>query len=370
MGDETLRETLEAAYEEVGTDTPAPAASEETGRSTSDAPEPVRDTAPTEKSTGADEPAADSSGERKRGERGRFVKKTDGPQSDTTAPEPATATPETTPEQQPAEARPSIRAPESWKPGAREHWAKLPPDVQAEVSRREKEITSTLQTTAEDRKLASHFKESIRPFEAMILSENRDPVSAARELFATAHMLRNGTQVQKAQLVATMIKNFSVPIETLDALLVGEQAPDEDSKLQRLLDERLKPVQEFISQINGVKQQRTEATNTEVQTEIQKFAEDPKNEFFDDVREDMADLMEVSSRRGRSMSLSEAYDKAVQMNPEIKKVLDKRKADELQSKRDAAVSVAGGAPVQTASVGSSGSLREDVERAFSSVANR
>ena len=67
MAEQTLREALEAAYDEVGTDAPAPAAPEETGRPETDAPEPVRDTAPTEEPTADAKPAADSSGERKRG---------------------------------------------------------------------------------------------------------------------------------------------------------------------------------------------------------------------------------------------------------------------------------------------------------------
>src|SRR5262245_20362591 len=36
------------------------------------------------------------------------------------------------------------RAPTSWKPGAREHWAKLPAEVQAEVVRRETEVAKAL----------------------------------------------------------------------------------------------------------------------------------------------------------------------------------------------------------------------------------
>lgn len=370
MGDETLRETLEAAYEEVGAESPAGAAPEETGRPAQDAPEPVRDTAPTEKSTGATEPTADSSGGRKRGPDGKFLKKTDEPQPVTATPEPATATPEPTPESTPAEARPTIRAPESWKPVAREYWAKLPLDVQQEVSRREREITTTLQQTAEERKLASNFRESVRPFEAMIRAENRDPVTAASELFATAAMLRMGTPVQKAQLVANMVKNFGIPIEMLDSALVGEQIPDEDSKLQRLLDQRLQPVTEFISEFKSLKQQRQEKASGDVMTEIKAFSENPENEFFEDVREDMADLMELASKRGRPITLKDAYDRAIAVHPEISKVLSQRRAEEADRKRNAASSLPSSPPPQGGAKQSNGSLREDLENAFATVANR
>lgn len=370
MADETLRETLEAAYEEVGT-TPAPAAPEETGRPETDAPEPVRDTAPTERPEADTKPASEPTGERKRGPDGKFLKKSAEVQPETATPVQPEVIPETKPEETTTtEPRPSVRAPESWKPQAREHWAKLPADVQQEVARREREITITLQQTAQQRKLAEHFTESIRPFEAMIRAENRDPVTAASELFATAAMLRMGTPVQKAQLVANMVKNFGISIDALDAALVGEQIPDEDSKLQRLLDQRLQPVNEFINEVKSLKQQRMESAGAEVQTEIQRFAEDPSNEFFEDVRNDMADLMEVASRSGRKITLKQAYDRAVALNPEISQLLEQRKAAEVAKKRAAASSLPGSPPPQGGPKPGSGSLRDDLENAFAIVANR
>lgn len=370
MGDETLRETLEAAYAEVGTDTPAPAAPEETGRPEKDASEPVRDTAPTEEPAADAKPAAEPSGERKRGPDGKFLKTKAEIQAETAKPDQPTEAVEAKPDEPPPESRPTAKAPESWKPVAREHWAKLPADVQQEVVRREREITLTLQQTAQQRKLAEHFTDSIRPFEAMIRAENRDPVTAASELFATAAMLRMGTPGQKAQLVANMVKNFGIPIEQLDAALVGEQIPDEDSKLQRMLDQRLKPVTEFINEIQTLKQKRVQGTTDEVQTEIQKFAEDPKNEFFDDVRETMADLMEVASKRGRPMTLRAAYDQAIAMEPEIKSVIEQRKAADNAKKREAAASLPQTPPPQGGAKPGNGSLRDDIESAFASVANR
>lgn len=368
MGDQTLRETLEAAYEEVG-DPTASAAPEETGRPETDAPEPVRDTAPTEESGSDTKPDTEPSGERKRGEKGRFVKKNE-PQAEQAKPDQSEVPLETKPDEPLPEARPTTKAPESWKPIARELWGKIPVEAQQEVARREREITLTLQQTSEDRKLANHFKESIRPFEAMIRSENRDPVTAASELFATAALLRTGSPAAKAQFAANMVKNFNIPIDMLDAALVGEQIPDEDSKLQRLLDQRLQPVNEFITEVKSLKQKRQESAGSEVMSEIEKFSQDPVNEFFDDVREDMADLMEVASKRGRPLTLKEAYDKAIAFNPEIGKVIEQRKAEVAAKKRAAAASLPGGAPPQGGAKSSSGSLRDDLENAFASVANR
>jgi flagellar biosynthesis/type III secretory pathway chaperone len=370
MAEETLRETLEAAYEEVGTDPTPSAAPEETGRSAQDASEPVRDTAPTEEPAAGAKPAVEPTGGKKRGPDGKFLKTETETQAETASPDQPEAAIEAKPEEPPPESRPSVRAPESWKPVAREHWAKLPAEVQQEVARREKEITQTLQQTAQQRKLAEHFTESVRPFEAMIRAENRDPVTAASELFATAAMLRMGSPVQKAQLVANMVKNFGIPIDALDAALVGEQIPDEDSKLARLIDQRLQPVNQFINEVQTLKQRRTETVSTEVQTEIEAFANDPANEFFADLRDTMADLMEVASKNGRRLTLRDAYDRAVLLTPDVKAVVDSRKAATVAKKKEASASLPQTPPPQGGTGKEAATLRADIENAFASVANR
>lgn len=359
-----LRSALEAAYDKVERED-APAAPEESGRPEANAEEPVRDTAPTERS--------EPEGERKEqpsGEEERAVKKEPEVPAKEVTPDQTEAKSEAKSDEPKPEPRPLTKAPESWKPLAKEHWAKLPSEVQAEVARREREITQTLQQTSEERKLANHFKESIRPFEAMIRAENRDPVTAATELFATAALLRTGTPVQKAQLVADMVKNFGIDIQALDSALVGEEIPDEQSKITKLLDQRLQPVMSFIDEVKSVRASREATTNSEVMSEIEAFANDPKNEFFNDVREEMADLMELSSRRGRPLSLKAAYDQTIRYNPEIQQILQSRKDAEIAKKREAASSLPSKGAPRTGPQQSSGSVRDDIENAISSLANR
>lgn len=369
MTEETLRETLEAAYAEVEQPAPASAPPEETGGSDKDPAEPVRDTAPTEEPT-ADKPAAEPSGGKKRGPKGRFVKEeTEAPAAEPTA-EPTEPPAAESAEEREPEPRVWEKVPESWKPAAREYWAKLPAEVQREVARREKEITSTLQETANKRKLADSFSEAIRPYEAIIRSEGRDPVVAAGELFATATLLRMGTPQQKARLVANMVKNFNIPIDVLDSTLAGEVVPDETSKLQQIIDQRLAPVMKFVDEVQALKKRRENTVETQIDTEIETFAKNPENEFFDDVRETMADLMELASKRGKPLTLKEAYDKAIVLTPEVKSVIDARRKEEADKKRAAASSLPINPPPAATPTGSSNSLRSDIENAFAAVAGR
>jgi len=362
MSEETLRSALEAAYDNAERE--APAAPEEAGGSEANAEEPLRDTAPTERSEPEGRAKEPSGAERDEESVDSGV-----PAKEVT-PDQTEAKSEAKSDEPKPEPRPSIKVPESWKPIAKEHWTKLPAEVQQEVMRREREITQTLQQTAEQRKLADRFTEATRPFEAMIRAEGRDPVVAAQELFATAAFLRTGTPAQKAQLVANMVKNFGIPIDALDQALVGEEIPDEESKIANLLDQRLKPVMGFMEELKSLRSQREASTQQQIQTEIEAFAEDPQNEFFTDVREDMADIMEISSRRGHKLTLKQAYDKAVLANDEIQQILKKRKEAKIVEKQDAASSIPSKGAPRTGAVQGGGSLRSDIENAFNTLANR
>lgn len=343
-----LRSALEEAFnaQEGGDDTP----SSEAGGSTENTEESLRTAAPTERS----EPVGDTTESTDQPAPSGEVKKTEAPKAE------ADGTPYKNLE----------RAPESWKPVAKESWAKLPAEVREEVARREREIVMTLQNTAGARRLAEQYHQAVAPFEMMVRAENTDMITATRELFGQAAILRIGTPVQKAQLVAGVIKRFGVPIKDLDALLVGDTVPDEDSKIAQIIQQQLAPVRQFMSTIEGVKQQRAQQVDSTIDTEIQSFAKDKANEFFFDVKEDMADLMEVAARQGRSLTLKQAYDKAIAMNEGVQQAISKRKQEQVASAKRAGSSLPsrGAPPASGESQGDN--LRADLLAAMDSVANQ
>jgi phytoene/squalene synthetase len=131
-----------------------------------------------------------------------------------------------------------------------------------------------------------------------------------------------GSAAQKAQLVSNLIKQFSIDIPMLDNLLSGQKVDPEEDKLSRMLDARLKPVTQFLSEIQGAKQQRTESLTASAQETLAEFTQ--KAEFLADVKEDVADRLEMAARRGQVMTLQEAYDWACKAHPEISKVIASR----------------------------------------------
>ena len=257
------------------------------------------------------------------------------------------------------------RAPASWKPEAREHWAQLPENVRAEVARRESEVARTLQESAEARKTAEAVMKTIEPYQAFIKAENSNPIQAIDNLMSTAARLRTGTAPELAQLVAGIVNQYGTGrfgnafIEMLDSALAG-QAPQQDPQqiaIEQVLNQRLAPMQNMLTQFQQAQMAQQQQVAQAAQSEVQNFLD--QAEFGNDVREDMADLLETAQRRGQNMSLQDAYKKACLMNDNVRSVLTQRvrakgaqqTTQAAQKARSAAVQVSGSAPM--------GALKQD-----------
>lgn len=339
--------------------------------------------------TSAD-PAADSNQPaRPRDDKGKFVAKAKGGEGDLGAasiPAPEKAGGATAPSAPPlpaqtaapAAAAPTEKAPQAWKPAAREHWAKLPPEVREETVRREREHAQFMQQTAGDRKVAQQFNEAVAPFMHMIQAEGAEPISAVRNLMQTAAALRTAPPNQRAGIVAQIIQAYNVPIESLDQILAGQPAPQgqpqaQQQQQQQYHDPRL---DQLLYREQQREQQRVRAITERGQSEVAQFK--ASNEFAEDVSDLMADLMEVAAKRGEQMTLADAYQRAVAARPDIFKIVQQRQAAgnaakaraSTQRSRQAAVSVKGGSPVTPGTSREPSSIREALEEAFDSVGGR
>ncbi len=251
------------------------------------------------------------------------------------------------------------RAPASWRPEIREHWGQLPEPVRAEIARREVEVQRTLQESAEARKTVDAVMKTIAPYEAFIKAENSNPLQAIDNLMSTAARLRTGTAPELAQMVAGIVQQFGVGrfgngfIEALDQALAG-QAPQVDPQqaaIEQVLNQRLAPVQQMLTQFQQAQMAQQQQVQERAVSEVADFLS--KAEFGEDVREDMADLLETAQRRGQTLSLVEAYKKACLMNDNVRAVIAQRvkaqgaqqQTQAAQKARSAAVQVSGAAPV-------------------------
>lgn len=365
MTDTTLsiRESLEEAVEQVETSAPESSIEETSAPSAEVAPagtSPEPSNEPEQAESANPEESQAPREERVRDTLGKFTKKDEiqpGPKSE------------------PKQSR-EERAPQSWKPETREHWKTLPPEVRHEIARREGEFARVMQETAESRRFSEAVMKTIAPYEHFIKAEGSSPVQAIDNLMATAARLRTGTAPELAQLVSGLIQQFGVGrfgpgfVEVLDQALVG-QTPQVDPRevaIRRQLEQEIAPVRQFMNEVQQAKQQQEVMQQQAAGSEVQGFL--ANHEFAMDVKDDMADLIELASKRGRNMSLEEAYDRACRAHPEIGKIFAKRdqasqaasRNQVAQKARAAAVSVRG-APTPGPSGARGNDLRSIIESA-------
>lgn len=249
------------------------------------------------------------------------------------------------------------KAPNSWTPSERELWAKVPPEVKAVIQRRETQIQQVLSHSDGARRVAQEYVEVIKPFEQVIQSMGTTPREAVSSVMQTATALIIGTQEQKAAVLAEMFDRYGVDLGYLDKYLAAraERKPPPThsgaapSGTMQPLDPRLlqtlKPLFDLQKEIQETKAQREQRTQAQAQEAIASMEAQP---YFEDLREDIADVLELSAKRGVVLTLQQAYEKAVQLNPEVSKILGQRKQAATQntdmSRRRRAASSVSGAP--------------------------
>lgn len=248
-------------------------------------------------------------------------------------------------EQQVQQAQEPLAAPAGWKAGPREQWKNIPRAAQEEIHRREKETAQTLRQSAQARQLANDFQATINPFMPLIQSQNSNPLQAVKNLMTTAAGLTVGTQQQKAQIVREIIQNYGIDINTLDQVLAG-QPIQQGAPTHNAPPPWAAPIFQFMNGIQQQQQTRQQQMISDAEAETADFAS--KNEFFEDLREDMADMMELAAKRGVVLSIQDAYDRCAQLDPNIAPIISQRKAavrstqnTNIQRSRNAASSIAG-----------------------------
>lgn len=364
----SIRDALSSAFDDA--DAAAGAASDDPPARATDGPAK----APT------DEGQDGGSGERARDDKGRFAASTPKPPDATSAPA-APATPAPPGQQQarapmpPAPAPLELRAPAAWKPQVREMWGAVPAEVRAEIHRRESEHQHTLQAAAQARQFQDAFERVVRPYEIFIRAENSTPLDAVDNLMRMAAVMRTGTPSQKVDVVANIIKQWQIDLPMLDSVVAahvtGQPAPQfSGAQTQAFRDPRL---DQLLAAQHQQAQDNMRNMQAELTREVEAFAANPKNEFFEDVRAVMSDLIAMAAKRGEAMTMDQAYAKACQLDDNVSKILSQRASARQASAntnaalraRRAAASVRGDTTLNDgATVPRDDSIRASLEAAF------
>lgn len=243
----------------------------------------------------------------------------------------------------------AIKPPDAWSPAAKAKFAQLDPEIQQEVLRREAEVHKGFTAQDEHRNLGKQIDRVIAPYMPLIRQESGDPVKAVESLLQTAYTLRTANPVQKQDLLIGIANQYGIDLNAVFNRLAGGQSQVNPQVAQ--LEQRVAQLQQQLTQGSAQAQQAEEA---QIAQTIERFASDPKNTFYADVKAEMAALL----RAGRAKDLQEAYDMACWARPDIRPHLlqqqDQQRASDLKAKADKARLA--GASIAGSPTGSAGAM--------------
>jgi hypothetical protein len=267
------------------------------------------------------------------------------------------------------------KAPVSWGAKRNELWAKVPSEIRTIINKRESEIQQGMSQAGRIKQIADEYHQIVMPFENVIRSMNTTPREAITNVMQTATALIIGTQAQKCAILTEMVQRYGVDVAEFDKALTaalkggGQRQPNSQPHNEGQLDPRiLKSLQPLFSLQQRLEQ--AEGRNNErLQQEAVEAINSVENEtYFEDVRDDMADIMEISAKRGHIMTIKEAYTKACQIHPEISKLTatTRRTPSDALARARKASSTVRGAPGGSVT-NKTNDRRAQIEEAWNSV---
>jgi hypothetical protein len=236
---------------------------------------------------------------------------------------------------------PPVSAPMSWSAAMKAKWSSLSPEVQTYVARRDKENHEAITRAGQYVKSLGQVVEAYEPLGQLIATYQDDFARRGIPPAQGIAVLLDAQRRLDANPLAGLVQiGLSYGIDLRSALQAsgmlpqgGQSAPHSYSnplqnELVQSMQDRLGLHERWIM---AQQQAAHEAQNSEIQHTIAEFADGKAH--FDEVRPLMAALL----RGGQASDLADAYDMAVNAQPDIRRRIqaDQRKAEEDRRAADA-----------------------------------
>lgn len=201
------------------------------------------------------------------------------------------------------------KAPTSWSPKVREQWGKLPEDIRKEIVRREEASVQGVRRLQEEFQPVRQFAEQLSPFIQEARHLGADPTQYIANVMVAERQLRSQDPNEKFNALLNIADTYGIPLRQY---LGGEQAPAP----------AIPPAVQ--QELAAMRQWREQEQAQTLQRQIEEFSAGA--EFFNDVREQMAALLDA----GTAKDLKDAYEQAIWINPEVREVMLQRQEAEKQ----------------------------------------
>jgi hypothetical protein len=205
----------------------------------------------------------------------------------------------------PADAAPAdaVRPPpNTWKKEVAAKWATLPPEVRAEVERREQDMHRGIAQYKTQAEFAQTVERAMAPYQQTLQQLGISPDRAIGELMAADHKLRHGSPQEKTAYFAQLAHNYGI-----DLPAAAQHMAQVDPNVFALQNH----AQQLQSQLQQYQQTAQQQAEAQLNSEIAAFAADPSHSHFEAVKGHMSALLQA----GQAKDLADAYEQAVYANP-------------------------------------------------------
>lgn len=200
-------------------------------------------------------------------------------------------------------AAPAIEPPSSWSAEQRAKWATLPPDVQEYVAQRESEAHKAISEKGQRAAMYDAVEQAIGEHKTALIAEYGSVDRAVNTLVNVA--MQAGRR--PAEFIQWFAQQHRVDLSQL-AAPAGQMAAPADPHLNHL-SHTVTTLQQQVQQ----QQEAALAAQITAFAEAKDAAGKPLRPYFEDVRGDMARLMQA----GIATSLDDAYAKATRANDAV-----------------------------------------------------
>ena len=188
----------------------------------------------------------------------------------------------------------------SWKKEAQATLSQLPPETQRMIQEREEQFHKGIEQYKQDAYQGRVLNKALAPHMEYLNQVGVAPDVAISTLIQAEKVLRTADPQTKTQMFMKLAHDYGIDVNSLT------NVPFDPYKYQ--LEQQLQAQQAQLAQIM---QSRQIAEEAQLGQTIEQFAQ--QHEYFDEVRETMADLLD----KGLASDLNDAYSKAIRLNDNV-----------------------------------------------------
>lgn len=234
---------------------------------------------------------------------------------------------EETPTQDAKQETKSIRisqAPASWTAQAKAKWDSLDPEIKAEAHRIEIATQKAIGKLSAEKKQYEGLEAVLSPRRAELAATYGDEQTGLKTLFALSDFASKDPY--------GFIKYYAQQRGLDLASLVQQQPTGQRQQVEPTVAPLLQKIQELEGKLSSIEGHQTASINSTIDKSYQSFIENPDNVYFEQVRGDMANLLEANA----ATDYQDAYEKACWARPDIRELmlLKQREGEDLARQKE------------------------------------